>query len=123
MQVAWQFNAEASVSKQIAKRLRADIVHGRFDQGGQFPTVRQLAVEMAVNPNTVQKALSILEAEGLLEARSTLGRFITCDQEKIESTKRAIEAEYVERVIKEASAIGITTERLCTLLKERNEIL
>ena len=121
--MAWQFNSNAPVSKQIAERLRIDIVQNMYKMGSQFPTVRQLALEAAVNPNTVQKALSALEAEGLLEAKGTVGRFVTSDEETVKRTKEKIENEYISQVISDASALGISTERLFQLLKERNEKL
>ena len=121
--MAWQFNSHTPVSKQIAQKLRIDIVQGKYVGGSQFPTVRQLALEAAVNPNTVQKALSVLEADGLLEAKGTVGRFVTLNEEIIKRTKEEIEREYVSQVICDASALGISIERLFKLLKEGNEEL
>ena len=56
--MAWTFNQKEAVYLQIADRLRRDVLSGRYPPDGQIPTVRQLAFEAAVNPNTVQKAFS-----------------------------------------------------------------
>ena len=115
--MAWKFNSEAPVSKQIGDRLRLDILSGRYERGSQFPTVRALALETAVNPNTVQKALAVLESEGLLVTQGTVGRFVTEDEKILGDTKKALQKEYVKRVISEASLLGITGEDFIEILK------
>ncbi len=115
--MAWKFNSEAPVSKQIADRLRLDIISGKYERGSQFPTVRALAIETAVNPNTVQKALVNLEDEGLLVTQGTVGRFVTDDEKILAEMKRDLQKKYIERVICEASLLGITREDFLEILK------
>ena len=86
--MAWQFNRSEAVFLQIARRLRNDILSKKFPTDKQFPTVRMLASEAAVNPNTMQKALSQLESEGLLYTRGTIGRFVTKDEETLQAATR-----------------------------------
>ena len=61
--MGWNFDSNGAVSVQIANILRLDIVKGKYKAGEWFPTVRQLAFEAGVNPNTMQKSLSVLENE------------------------------------------------------------
>ena len=61
----WKFNSREAVFVQIASRLRGEILRGKYQPDQQIPPVRQLAFEAAVNPNTMQKALTVLEEEGL----------------------------------------------------------
>ena len=62
----WQFNQTEAVFLQIANRLKREILSGKYAPDEQLPSVRQLAAEAAVNPNTVQKSLTFLEEQGLL---------------------------------------------------------
>lgn len=106
----WQFNDKEPVFTQIEKRLRAEIVNGRYPPDCQIPTVRQLATELSVNPNTVQRALSALEDEGLVESRGTVGRFVTSDPQRIRASRVKIVTEAMRGWLNEAKALGITRE-------------
>lgn len=79
--MAWQFRGHSPVYRQIVRHIRADILSGCYQPDEQIPPVRQLAMEAGVNPNTMQRALSALEDEGLLVSRGTVGRFVTSDEE------------------------------------------
>ncbi|MBR2043328.1 MAG: GntR family transcriptional regulator [Clostridia bacterium] len=106
--MSWRFDPGSSVSGQIAYSLRIKILTGEYPSGSQFPTVRSLALELGVNPNTVQKALSVLEGEGLLESRTTVGRFVTEDSDVLSSALTAFKKSFLESVFSKADEIGIT---------------
>ncbi len=116
--MGWQFNGNEAVFIQIANRLRRDIANGIYQPDTQIPPVRQLASEASVNPNTMQRALSLLEEEGLLCARGTSGRFVTADASVINDTKEAIRKEAVRRLLTETKALGITLPELIDYIKE-----
>jgi DNA-binding transcriptional regulator YhcF (GntR family) len=116
--VAWKFNGMQAVFLQIADKLRCDIVNGVYLPDTQIPTVRQLAFDASVNPNTMQRALSLLEEEGLLVSRGTVGRFVTSDPEVIENAGKKICFQTVERFCREAQALGISREELMDYIKE-----
>jgi len=65
------------------ERIQHDIISGTYKPGDKLPSVRELAMEASVNPNTMQKALSELERIGLVHSRRTSGRFITEDETMI----------------------------------------
>lgn len=69
--MTWQFRGHSPVYRQIVRHIRADILNGCYQPDEQIPPVRQLAMEAGVNPNTMQRALSALEDEGLLVSRGT----------------------------------------------------
>lgn len=119
--MAWDFDPKLPVALQIEQRLRSDIVGGKYAPDSQFPTVRQLAQDAAVNPNTMQKALANLEAEGLLISRGTVGRFVTADTAVLENTLQHIRQEYLESVCRGAEELGITRDMFMEFL-ERSEI-
>lgn len=119
--MTWQFNGTEAVFLQIAARLRADIVRGEYPPESQIPSVRQLAFDASVNPNTVQKALCVLEDEGLIYAKGTQGRFVTSDTALIELARHKIRIGAVRRLISETRALGISDGELIDYIKEEIE--
>ena len=113
--------SEASVSQQLLHKLRLDIIHGKYPPGTQFPTVRTLAYEESINPNTVQRVLCMLEEDGLLLCLSTKGRFVTQDQAVIERVKAVLQTDYLERIRRGAKELGITKEQFMQFLEESEE--
>lgn len=107
-----ELDRNAPMFLQIFDRLKKDIISAKYPPNAQIPTVRQLACDMSVNPNTVQKALQILEDEGLVVTRATLGKFVTSDTARIESVKMQLQNETLSAWLKEMHEIGITTERI-----------
>ena len=118
--MAWQFNPSEAVFVQIARRLRNDVLSGKYLPDEQFPSVRQLAEDVAVNPNTVQKALMLLEQEGILCTRGTVGRFVTSDISVIESARTRMQREAVKRLLSETRALGITKDDLIKYIEEED---
>ncbi len=110
--MAWHFSSQAPVYLQIVSRIRADILSGVYKADEQIPSVRQLAVEAGVNPNTMQRAFSALEAEHLFVTRGTLGRFITTDAAVLERARETLVSETVTRFVEEAAAVGLSPEAL-----------
>lgn len=119
--MAWSFDSKSPVSFQIANAIRLDILTGKYKPGEQFPTVRQLACDASVNPNTVQKSLSILEGEGLLITQSTSGRFVTNDTDVINKALLKMQGEYIKKVISDGIALGITKEKFIEILSKGDE--
>ena len=119
--MAWSFDSKSPVSLQIANIIRLGIVNGEYKVGEQFPTVRQLAFDASVNPNTIQKALSILEEEGLLVTKSTSGRFVTDDVTIIENALATLQREFIDRVIAEGNSLGISKDKFIKYIEERND--
>ena len=119
--MGWQFNGREAVFLQISDRLRWEILGGKYSPDEQFPSVRQLAAEAAVNPNTMQKALVYLEEEGLLHAHGTVGRFVTSDQEILNAARERMRRKTVRHWLTEAKAFGISTEELIQYIKEEDK--
>ena len=116
--MAWSFDNKSPVSLQIATILKLDIVNGKYKAGESFPTVRQLACDASVNPNTMQKALSILENDGLLVTKSTSGRFVTEDISIIEGTLLTMQEEFISKVINEGKLLGLSLEKFIKLITD-----
>ena len=86
----WNLDSSRPIYLQIIERVQMDIITGRYQPGDKLPSVRDLAQEAAVNPNTMQKALSELERSGLIYSQRTSGRFITEDKELIHQMKKEL---------------------------------
>lgn len=120
--MAWIFNRREAVFLQIADRLRCEILSGKYLPDQQIPTVRQLAYEAAVNPNTMQKALTVLEEEGLLCSRGTVGRFVTSNETALDAAKEKARKRSVRNLIYEAKQLGLSTEELISYIKEEEAL-
>ena len=114
----WRFHNRSPVFVQIADRIRADILRGVYPPGSQIPPVRQLAFEAAVNPNTMQRALSALEEEGLIYSKGTVGRFVTEDSAVLDAAVRTVHDSAMRTMLDEALAMGIPREELIEFIKK-----
>ena len=83
----WNLDSDRPIFIQIIDRIQADIIAGCYQPGDKLPSVRELAQDASVNPNTMQKALSELERTGLVYSQRTSGRFITEDREMIRALR------------------------------------
>ena len=104
--MTWSFTPDRPIYIQLQERLKLSIVSGLHPPGDKLPAVRDLALEAAVNPNTVQRALMELEREGLVYAQRTSGRFVTEDTAVIEKTKNELAMELVGAFLEKMAAIG-----------------
>lgn len=116
-----QFDSSRPIYAQLVERLKARILAGTYQSGGHLDSVRDLAAAAGVNPNTMQRALAQLEAEGLVRTERTSGRFVTEDTDLIEqlraSAARNIAADFLEKV----RSIGYTPQQAAELLRSWNE--
>lgn len=83
----WQFENGTPIYLQIIDQISTDIVRGVLKPGDKMPSVRALALDAGVTPNTVQRALTALEEKGLVHTHGTSGRFVTEDAAQIRALK------------------------------------
>ena len=117
----WNLDSARPIYLQIIERVQMDIVTGQYQPGDKLPSVRDLAQEAAVNPNTMQKALSELERSGLIYSQRTSGRFITEDKELIHQMKQELAAAEVSAFVAHMKQLGITPEGILQLLAKTME--
>lgn len=117
----WNLDSSRPIYLQIIERVQMDIITGRYQPGDKLPSVRDLAQEAAVNPNTMQKALSELERSGLIYSQRTSGRSITEDKELIHQMKKELAAAEVSAFVAHMKQLGITPEEIRQLLAETIE--
>src|SRR4029078_7423857 len=108
---------------QLTRAIRFAIATGRLQVGQQLPTVRQLAVELRVNANTVAKVYAELERSGVLETRRGVGTFVCARH--FEATNRpdpqTFLGDVVDRVVEEAGAMGFSPDDLIAQLQSRRK--
>lgn len=93
--MTWDLNSDRPIYSQLVDKIKMDIVSGLYKAGDKIPSVRELAADASVNPNTMQKALAELERSGLLYSQRTSGRFITENQDLIDEIKEQIADEQI----------------------------
>lgn len=116
--MAWSFSSDRPVYLQIAERIKKSVLSGEYSVGEQLPTVRQLALEAAVNPNTVQHAFVELEDEGIIISKGTLGRFVTEDVRVIEVCRREMAEKLVKNFVDSIEQLSITLDQAIEMIKE-----
>ena len=101
MDMAWNLDSDRPIYAQILERIQRQIVSGEYAPGTKIPSVRELAAQAGVNPNTMQKALSELERSGLVVTMRTSGRVVTEDMEMIKQIRKQLAAEQAAEFVKQ----------------------
>lgn len=114
----WELDNDRPIYLQLMDRIKGDIISGRYAPGDKLPSVRELAMEASVNPNTMQKALSELERAGLVFARRTSGRFITEDKEMLKKMKKELAKENIKNFMDAMQQLGFNRKEALELLQE-----
>ena len=117
--MTWTFTPDRPIYLQLQEHLKLSIVSGRYPPGDKLPAVRDLALEAAVNPNTMQRALTELERDGLVFTQRTSGRYVTEDGEVIKKVKNDLAMELVDAFLVNMAAIGYGADETTDLIKGR----
>lgn len=104
--MAWKFNNETPIYLQIMDEIKGRIAQGKLKPGDQVPPVRELAVKAGVNPNTMQKALSELEREGVLYSQRTSGRFVAEPEHGVSAMRDAVSRKYAKSYVDGMRGLG-----------------
>ena len=114
----WKLMDDRPIWLQLSEQLARQIVSGAYPPGGKLPSVRDLAAQAGVNPNTMQRALSQLESEGLAVSNRTAGRMVTEDAAAIDAARRKMAREIIATFFTAMADLGLPRERAIELLKE-----
>ena len=114
----WKFTGDRPVYQQIMAAIRGAILTGELTPGKKVPSVRDLAAEAQVNPNTMQRALTELEREGLLISGGTSGRTVTQDQDVLQAMRRQTLEELAREWAEKFRVFGLTPRQAAQLLLE-----
>lgn len=115
--MAWTLDSDRPIFLQIVERIQMDIISGRYAPGQRLPSVRDLAAEAAVNPNTMQRAFMELERIGLVYSVRTNGRYITEDTTMIEELKNSVAKEKINEFLTAMQGLGYKNEEILSLMQ------
>lgn len=116
--MSWNLDSSRPIYLQIVERVSLDIVAGKYLPGDKLPSVRDLAAEAGVNPNTMQKALSELERNGLVHSLRTSGRFITEDKTMIEQMREELATTQIQEFLDKMRQMGFDQKKVIQLIEK-----
>lgn len=108
----WKFKPGLPIYTQIVEQMKLSIAKGVYQPGEKLPAVRELAMEAAVNPNTMQRALTEMEREGLFYTERTNGRFVTKEEETLDKMRIALGEEFIRELFTNLEKMGMNKEQI-----------
>ncbi len=115
--MAWNLDSDRPIYAQIVEKLQMQIVSGYYRPGDKLPSVRDLATQACVNPNTMQKAFSELERSGLILTQRTSGRLVTEDIDMIKQVQTSLAREQIKVFMEKMRELGFNREEIIALLE------
>ncbi|MBS5145307.1 MAG: GntR family transcriptional regulator [Butyricicoccus pullicaecorum] len=115
----WKLTDDRPIWTQLTEQLTQRIVSGIYPLGARMPSVRELAAEAKVNPNTMQRALAQLEQDGLVTTNRTAGRTVTEDADSVDNVRHCLAEEKMELYVTGMATIGYTELEAAEMLRNR----
>lgn len=119
--MAWEFESDRPIYTQILEQMEKKIISGEYAPGSKLPSVRELAAEAAVNPNTMQRALAELERGGMVVTNRTSGRVVTDDLNVLKKTRDMTAREYTAKYVEKMHDLKYNTDQIVEFIKEGRE--
>lgn len=119
--MSWELKSDRPIYMQLIEQIEWMIVAGAYPAGSKLPSVRDMAQEASVNPNTMQRALAELEGAGLIITHRTSGRSITEDANMIEKAKNRLAQEQVEDFLQKMKKLNFNKQELLNLVAKKIE--
>ncbi len=113
-----EFQTDTPLYLQIAAHLKREIIAGAFRAGDRLPSIRDMAVSYEVTPNTLQRALQLLEQEGIIRTERTSGKFITSDETLLESLRRDVLRERAGDMARALLQYGYSADDILSAIKD-----
>ena len=117
----WKFRSDLPIYSQLVEQIKLGIVSAKLLPGERLMSVRDMATEAGVNPNTMQRALQELERDGMVYSQRTAGRFVTENIQVIERAKKKLAEEQIRSFLEAMKKLGYQWEEILALLKEKEE--
>ena len=117
--MAWNLDGNRPIYIQLIEEMQLRIVTGIYPPGEKIPSVRELAAEASVNPNTMQKAFSELERSGLIITQRTSGRMVTEDVTLISNVKNLMADDVIAACLSNMNHLGYQNEDTLSLLESK----
>ena len=116
--MAWTFKDDRPIYSQLVEQIKIKIISGEWELGGRLSSVRELAEQAGVNPNTMQRTLAELERDGLVHSKRTSGRFVTEDENMIKNVREAVAAENIAAFMESMKRLGFTESEIMDEFKK-----
>ena len=117
MNINIDYQSRTPIYEQIVKAIENMVAIGVLKPNEQISSIRELALSLSINPNTVKKAYDILENKNIIVSKSTKGTFITSDINKAKEEKISFLTNEIKETIKELEALGLTKDKIFEILK------
>jgi len=117
----WDLKSDRPIYTQLIEQIELKILSGEFPPGTRLPSVRDMAQEASVNPNTMQRALAKLEEDGLVVTHRTSGRTITEDADMIKQVKYQLAEKQIVEFIEKMQFMGFEKREILTLITKMLE--
>lgn len=114
--MTWELQSDRPIYAQLIDQIELMVCTGIFPPGSRLPSVRDLAKEAAVNPNTMQRALAKLEEDGLLYTNRTSGRFVTEDMKMVQEVKRKKAQDHIHYFLNKMTELGFDRTEIINIL-------
>ncbi|KAA0839788.1 GntR family transcriptional regulator [Bacillus paralicheniformis] len=108
--MANEFSASKPIYRQIAEQLFKKMIRGEIKPGEKLPSVRELAVQTQVNPNTIQRTYNEMERMGVVETRRGQGTFVVEHTEVIDDLKREMRTEVIGQFVQSMEELGLSKQ-------------
>lgn len=119
--MTWKLDSDRPIYAQLLEQIQMQIVSGQYSSGSKLPSVRELAAQAGVNPNTMQKAFAELERVGLIQTVRTTGRFVTEDTLLIQNIRQSLAREQLAAFFRNMEQLGYQKEEILSFLKTAYE--
>lgn len=119
--MSWNLDSDRPVFIQIIEHIELEIVSGKLPPGSRVASVRELAADASVNPNTMQRALSELEHMGLMRTERTSGRYITDDNKMIDDLKHELAEKKTEAYLNDMAQLGLDRTQIISIIDENKK--
>jgi len=113
----FEFDDSKPIYKQLVEQFKIAIVTNTYGAGEKLLSVRDYALELRVNPNTINRALLELEDDGLIITKRTNGKFVTEDKKVIEKVKKELAKETIDKFIIDMNNLNISKKEIIELIK------
>ncbi len=117
----YRFNDNIPIYIQLVEMIKTDIVSGKYQPGDKLPAVRDMAMELGVNPNTVQRAFSELEREDLVKSDRTNGRYVTDDKKKIRELLKVLSEKYIDELFEKLNSLGMSDGQIVKMINNERK--
>lgn len=114
----WKLSDDRPIYVQLMETITAAIASGTLAAGSRLPSVREMAAQAGVNPNTMQRALAELERDGLLYSQRTAGRFVTNQSDRITQKRKELAMQQIRIFLSSMKEMGYTSEQTLNLIQQ-----